>query len=215
MTSKPISDEFFDDDLPASNCTDLIYWRALVVGGRARDWACTRLFVRYEESLKKKLKTRQIADHEITDLIHEIFIKVINKCENFRDSEKRFVDWFFAIAQNAATDHLRRKAAAQKREQGLRSYIEEMEEIIPHHLSMTAHTIAMQKCVHSSLQEFEKEFPKHARVIKLSIFEELGHKELARILDKEPGNAREYLSQCRKKFRPFVDHCKVFLDEDQ
>lgn len=215
MNSNPISDEFFKNDLPISNCTDLIYWRALLAGGRAREWSCTRLLIKYENLLRKKLQTRQIPEVEITELIHEIFVKVIRNCESFRGSEKRFVDWFFAIAQNTVTDHLRRKIVIQRREDNLKSHIEKLVESDSFMETTRPHTIALQNCVQSSLDEFEKAYPKHAQVLRQAALEELSHKELARILNKEPGNAREYLSQCRKKFKPFVDHCKIYLDEDQ
>ena len=213
MASNPYSDEFFDNDLPPSNYTDLIYWRAIVAGGRARNWACTHLLLKYEDTLRKKLQARQISEIEIIELIHEIFIKVINKCETFRESEKRFVDWFFAIAQNTATDHLRKKLTSQKREENLKIHFAKMEEVVATKIVENAHTIALQNCVQSSLDKFEETYPKHAQILRQAALENLGHKELARILNKEPGNAREYLSQCRKKFKPFVDHCKIYLDE--
>jgi RNA polymerase sigma factor (sigma-70 family) len=215
MTMTPTSTEFFDDELPPSNCTDLIYWRAVILGGRAREWGCTQLLLRYETALTKRLKERQIPQSEFTDIIHEIFIKMIHGSESFRNSEKRFVDWFFAIAQNTTTDYMRKKIVVQKREDNLNSYIEKVVETDSFAESTKIHTIALQNCVQSSLDEFEKAHPKHAQILRRAILEDLGHKELAKILNKEPGNAREYLSQCRKKFKPFVDHCKIYLDEDE
>jgi RNA polymerase sigma factor (sigma-70 family) len=212
MTSKPYTDEFFDNDLPSSNCADLIYWRAIVAGGRARDWACIRLLVKYEDQLRKKLQARHFPDYEVTELIQEIFIKLVNHCETFRYSEKKFSQWFLAIAQNTVTDYSREK---QRREDSLNNHFEEQQEIAPLIASTKIHTIALQNCVNSSLDEFAKKYPKHAQILKQAAFEDLGHKELARMLNKEPGNAREFLSQCRKKFKPFVDHCKIYLDEDQ
>ena len=124
MASNPYSDEFFGDDLPSSNYADLIYWRAIVAGGRARDWACIRLLLKYEDQLKNKLQARHISEFEINELIQEIFIKLINKCETFRDSEKKFSQWFLAIAQNTATTYLKEK---KKREDSLNEHLEEQQ----------------------------------------------------------------------------------------
>ena len=214
MTSKAISENFNEDDIPSAHPTDIIYWRALVAGGRAREWACTRLFTKYADIIEKKLRARQVPEVEIQELIQEIFIKVIKNCETYCNSEKKFVDWFFAIVQNTATDHLRKNEVDQKREKQIKAHIDEMAIVVPYQLSTHTHTLALQDCVQSSFREFEKKYPDRAQVIKLAVFENLGHKELARILDKDHRNTREYLSQCKKKFKSFVDHCKIYLNED-
>jgi hypothetical protein len=38
--------------------------------------------------------------------------------------------------------------------------------------------------------------------------------EVAELLERNPGATREYLSQCRKLLRPFLEPCRALLMEE-
>ena len=61
-------------------------------------------------------------------------------------------------------------------------------------------------CVQEQLAKFREAEPKRAEVMGF-IIDGLSPEEIGRIIDRNYGATREFMSQCRKKFRPFIEIC--------
>ena len=61
-------------------------------------------------------------------------------------------------------------------------------------------------CVQEQLAKFREAEPKRAEVIGF-IIDGLSPEEIGRIIDRSYGATREFMSQCRKKFKPFIEIC--------
>ena len=61
-------------------------------------------------------------------------------------------------------------------------------------------------CVQEQLAKFREAEPKRAEVMGF-IIDGLSPEEIGRIIDRSYGATREFMSQCRKKFKPFIDIC--------
>ena len=59
------------------------------------------------------------------------------------------------------------------------------------------------------------DFPDRARAIGFLVIEEWSVEDIARALGRTPGATREFLSQCRKKLRPYIEDCLELLEERQ
>ena len=61
-------------------------------------------------------------------------------------------------------------------------------------------------CVQEQLTIFRESEPKYAETLEL-ILNGLGPEEIRLIIGRSYGATREFMSQCRKKFRPFIEIC--------
>ena len=61
-------------------------------------------------------------------------------------------------------------------------------------------------CVQEQLAKFREAEPKRAEVIGF-IIDGLSPEEIGRIIDRPYGATREFMSQCRKKFKLFIEIC--------
>ena len=70
---------------------------------------------------------------------------------------------------------------------------------------------ALTDCVQEQLKIFREKEPKHAEVVEF-ILKDLNTEQIRLIIGRSYGATREFMSQCRKKFRPFLEICNE-LDE--
>ena len=61
-------------------------------------------------------------------------------------------------------------------------------------------------CVQEQLAIFRESEPKYAETLEL-ILNGLGPEEIRLVIGRSYGATREFMSQCRKKFRPFIEIC--------
>lgn len=66
-------------------------------------------------------------------------------------------------------------------------------------------------CVQEQLKIFREKEPKHAEVVEF-ILKDLSTEQIRLIIGRSYGATREFMSQCRKKFRPFLEICNE-IDE--
>ncbi|MEN9790834.1 MAG: hypothetical protein RLZZ63_492 [Gemmatimonadota bacterium] len=76
---------------------------------QGRDLGARELIRRYERPIFS-LVLRMVGDREAAEeLAQDTFIKALNRLDTYR-TELKFSSWLFRIANNAAIDHLRRRA---------------------------------------------------------------------------------------------------------
>lgn len=144
------------------------------------------------------------------DLVQDTLIKVWQRCASFR-AEGHPYAWVRQIQRHALLDTLRARTPEEPLE-------DESGELSPavqaavHHLSderviqpdaeHESHVLeAMyQRCY----ARFAAAHPEHAQVLRWVAEDGLGPAEVAELLGRSPGATREFLSQCRKKARPFL-----------
>jgi len=66
-------------------------------------------------------------------------------------------------------------------------------------------------CVQEQLKIFREKEPKHAEVVEF-ILKDLNTEQIRLIIGRSYGATREFMSQCRKKFRSFLEICNE-IDE--
>jgi RNA polymerase sigma factor (sigma-70 family) len=69
---------------------------------------------------------------------------------------------------------------------------------------------AVADCVCAGLEAFSKEHPLRVHVLEMKM-DGVSDKEISIKIGRTLSATREYLSQCRKKFEPFIIHCKGLL----
>ena len=61
-------------------------------------------------------------------------------------------------------------------------------------------------CIQEQLAKFREAEPKRAEVIEL-LLKEFNTEEIRLIIGRSYGATRQFMSQCRKKFKPFIEIC--------
>ncbi len=126
------------------------------------------LYERYKPRLYVFLRNflPQLSPDEITDLIQEIFLKVIEKANKYK-KKHAFSTWIYTIARNKAIDRWRR--LQRKGELGLQE-------------SPDPEKIAMERSKRKELLENLQKLPIEYREVLLLRAEGFSYKEISRIL---------------------------------
>lgn len=180
--------------------------RGLQAGGRARSDALAGLYRRHARRMVGYFRRQRLSRAQAEDLAQDVFVRMVRHCEGFRGDAKASV-WMWSIARNALLDHVRR---ARNRPDG--------EPLDPDDDSSPAAAVAapddtqdVDRCVRSAYADFALAYPDRAETLALVAFEGWSLVDLARVLGRTHGAAREYVSQCRAKLRPYLERCRELL----
>lgn len=181
--------------------------RRVTLGGKLAEQGMEQLFQLYAARIKAFFRHHRMSDEEAADLLQETFIKVYRSADKFEGNSK-VSTWIWTIARNCMLDYLRSK----KTHESLDDLLEEggsVEALVVHGHEDHVH---IQDCVQRGFIAFAKSFPDRAHAMRLAAFEGWDMEEMADFLSRTPAATREYISQCRKKLTPFLEHCRDWLE---
>lgn len=137
------------------------------------------------------------------DLAQDVFMQVWRAAGGFR-GEAKVSTWMWQIARNLFVDHLRTKP-----DRMTPALADDGEPIDPDMLpsSFDERVEAQHDCIRRGFAAFHRDHPERAQVLYLAVIEGWRREELAEFLGRSVHAATEYLSQCRQKFRPYVEYC--------
>ncbi len=182
--------------------------RLIAMGGKVAEQGMEQLFKLYASRIKAFFRRHRMSDEEAADLLQETFIKVYRSADKFQGNAK-VSTWIWTIARNCMLDYLR----AKKPHESLDDLLEEgdsVEALVAQQENTDQGHI--QDCVQRGFFAFAKSFPERAHAMRLAAFEGWDMEELAQFLSRTPAATREYISQCRKKLSPFLEHCRDWLE---
>lgn len=182
--------------------------RRIALGGKVAEQGMEQLFKLYASRIKAFFRRHRMSDEEAADLLQETFIKVYRSADKFQGNSK-VSTWIWSIARNCMLDHLRSKRPHESLDELLEGGVA-VEAIVVEHES--ADHLHIQDCVQRGFIAFAKSFPDRAHAMRLAAFEGWDMEELAGFLSRTPAATREYISQCRKKLSPFLEHCRDWLE---
>lgn len=141
------------------------------------------------------------------DVLQTVFIKLLKRAGQWR-GDGSAAAWFWSIVRNAAVDHHRaHKSEVQLDEDAWAHLVEHL----PAPDTGPDTSTELQRCVQQALQRFAKAHPERAQAIRLMHQEDWSIAQIAQLLERTPAATKEFLSQCRKAFRKFVEPCVVWL----
>ncbi len=189
--------------------TDEEYLSWVAEGGARCERALKILFERHGARLKASFRRHECSDEDAADLLQETFIRIVRAASSFRGDAKAGT-WIWSIAHNCLRDHWRGRQDAisldtMKEEDGDRWELS-LGVTEPEHEHR-----AMQECVNRAFAAFGKRHPDNAEALRLATVEGWSMEELAQVLGRTLGATKEFLSQCRKRMRPFLERCREFL----
>jgi RNA polymerase sigma-70 factor, ECF subfamily len=134
------------------------------------------------------------------ELAQDTFVSALRGLADFRGQSK-LSTWLWTIARNVLLGHVRtpRPLDVADHDDAL---IDGLTDSLAPHLKDDC------LCVRQGFALFSRDHPERAQVLYLAIVEGWTREELAEHLGRSTHAATEYLSQCKAKFRPYVEKCR-------
>jgi RNA polymerase sigma factor (sigma-70 family) len=177
-------------------------------GGRTREAAISALYKSLFPPLMAHLKIQGCAHHKAEDCVQEAFIKVLRNLEHFRGDAK-LSTWIRTILDNTWRDSLR--STYDSRGTDLDSAgVDTMESDDSQNAPQLLDREELSDCVRLGYQQYQQKHQKCSGWL-YRLMEGASVNELAEEAGRSPGAMREFLSQCRKKLAPFIEHCRPLL----
>jgi RNA polymerase sigma-70 factor (ECF subfamily) len=153
------------------------------------------------------IKRGRLSIDEANDVFQETIIKIFKNMNHLTDDNK-FESWVWQILRNTMTDHIRKNKRMNAVE--VQSHNEDMpEESIEDYsikLKDDHQYTSPDDCVSSRLTIFEQNMPDRHYAIRLQM-NGLSIKEISNQLGRTLSATKEFLSQSRKKLKPFIEDC--------
>lgn len=181
--------------------------RRVALGGKVAEQGMEQLFRLYASRIKAFFRRHRMSDEEAADLLQETFIKVYRSADKFQGQSK-VSTWIWTIARNCMLDYLRSRKTNESLDELLEDGDSAAALFVQHEDADQGH---IQDCVQRGFIAFANSFPDRAHAMRLAAFEGWDMEELAGFLSRTPAATREYISQCRKKLSPFLEHCRDWL----
>lgn len=161
-----------------------------------REKAFTNLIKKYQEKLYWHLR-RLVVDHDDTnDVLQNVFIKVWNGLDNFREDSQLFT-WLYRISTNEGLSFLE-----QQKRRGTVSF-SDVEEGLSNKVKADAHFDASK--LEWRLQVAIQQLPEKQRLVfNLRYFDEMPYAEMSKILDTSEGALKASYHHAAKKIEEFI-----------
>ncbi len=175
-------------------------------GGKERELAIEELYNRFSPNLYGYFIRTGIDRDDVQGLVQDVFIQVVRKVHTFKGDSK-ISTWLWSVARNQRLMYFR----------GKKPPTEEFADYKSQSNSPTSEDRylqkSMKKCVELGFEKFAEAEKDKAEVLRLVTWYGWSIKDVAAYLEKKLGATREYLSQCRKKLKPFIAHCLEHLPQ--
>jgi RNA polymerase sigma-70 factor (ECF subfamily) len=182
---------------------------------RARDGserAYRELVRRYERPIFS-LIYRMVRDRELAeDLAQETFVKALNALDSYRP-EYKFSSWIFKISNNAAIDHLRRRALDTLSLDGsphaaTPDAVEATALQIGDRGETPLDIVEAKELGGEIEQAIARLRPEYRQCILLRHVEGRAYEEIAEILDLPLGTVKTYIHRARNELREYLAHLR-------
>lgn len=162
----------------------------------SKERAFTAIIKKYQEKLYWHVR-RMVVDHDdANDILQNVFIKVWNALENFREDSQLYT-WLYRIATNEALSFLE-----QQKRKGTVS-LGDVEEGLSN--KVKADTNFDSNRLEWKLQLAIQQLPEKQRVVfNLRYFDEMPYQEMSRILDTSEGALKASYHHAAKKIEDFL-----------
>lgn len=170
---------------------------------RGEQWAFDSLMTRHQKRVYR-IALGMLGDHdEAADITQEVFIRAFRSLKNFKFSSS-FGTWLHRIAVNQCISYIRR----QKLRQALS--LTEVSHLLRSSMGRPARDLALKDLGEQIEQAISTLPPKQRAIFIMHYYQELPHKEIAKIMDRSEGAIKSSFCQAVKKLRKrLIDHGQI------
>ncbi|PWG63688.1 RNA polymerase sigma factor [Spiribacter halobius] len=167
-----------------------------------RQRALASLYRRHAAGLRERYRRQGVSAAEADDWTHDTFLRLIRHAHEVRDPA-RIGAWLRTTARRVMIDALRLRRHQQPLADDVIERLADPQLSIPEQVAQEEHGARIRL----ALVRFARAHPDRARCLIWAALDGLAMAEIGARLGRTPGAAREYVSQSRKKLRPFVRDC--------
>ncbi len=191
--------------------------RAICAGGRNQELALQSLYRKGAE-FRRYFVFKGLAREQAEDLMQDAIVKIFRGANKFT-GDGGFGDasanaWMWNIAKNCMRDNFRSARPSddislddEALDEGARSKIErEIAVNNPHNPAEGT----VRDCVSQGLERFAADHPDRAKAIEMQMDDE-SVASIAQRIGRTVGATKEYLSQCKKVLKSYIEHCTPLL----
>jgi RNA polymerase sigma factor (sigma-70 family) len=167
---------------------------------------------------KRRFKYRGVPEDACDDLLQDVILRIFKSAKDYR-GEGGFTDnsaavWMNKIALNCMNDYFDKMGKSRIVNEGT---IDDVAATHPDDLikyevnasidqSERSNEIAIEKCVADAIERFAEDQPDRAKALMMQMDGE-SIESIARRIGRTAGAAKQYLSQCKQKIKPYVEQC--------
>lgn len=189
---------------------------AIKFGGRQQELALQALYRKAAE-FRRHYQFKGLSEQVAADLVQETIVKIFRNAPGYSGASgfgsSSALAWMWKIAKNVMHDYLRAKTTDHVS-------IDDDEMSDPSRLALEVELanknphgavgLTAQDCVSKGLENFAAEHPDRVRTLEMQLDGE-DIASIGRRIGRSAAATKEYLSQCKKKLAPFIEHCTALL----
>ena len=167
----------------------------LQIGGECRKRAVTELYNAFSQKIIHFLKLRGVADTEVEDALHDIFITFIERANSFAPIGQGR-GWMWAVVRSKLADRYR---SAEK----TLPYVDDDWAFD----NESYDEDRLKACIEGQMSVFTRDNPEAAMALSWVMDDELDLRTVADLLGRSYGATREFMSQVKYKLRLYINNC--------
>lgn len=173
----------------------------LRAGGAQRQGAVGQLFRRYASEFVRYFRRHGLTPEAAEDLMQDTFVQIVRALDDYR-GEGSLAAWLWIVARNNLMSRLRERKQVVSLEA-----MQSEETGSPAFDVAGGSNPAAADCLKRTFASFAAAHPEYAETLVRLVVDGWNVEQLAQFRQSNPGAAREYLSQCRKRLFEFVQPC--------
>ncbi|MFZ2988513.1 MAG: hypothetical protein WA086_11000 [Ideonella sp.] len=196
-----------DEFLPQNFLADM------AAGGERAERAARLLLRVYRPKLRARYFRKGVSFDEMEELDAEVFSAVMFGWYKL-EAPAAFTTWFYSIADNKLNQHWAQKMSDRKHLvsfEGSSNTDEFPDEEAPSLIDQALPDLSssdpeVRRCFDRQLEAYERRYPTRRACIEL-VLADHGDREIAAVLGRTHGAARQHISQCLALLASFLSHC--------
>ena len=187
-------------------CIELI-----CMGGKAADIGLKALYREIGPSMLRFFAFNGAPGDEAKDVLQETFVRVFKAASSYSATGSA-KSWLWQIGRNCLADHRRKLGRVQEHEAVFddEAWGRLLESTPDPAQEKFLEQESLDDCVSRGLNAYGQKMPDRAYLLTLQM-EGAGIEDIAAQIGRSIAATKEYLSQCRKKLRPFISDCLELL----
>ena len=166
--------------------------------------ALQTLYDRWAVQMKSFFLSQGASEKDLEDIFQDTVVKIWRGADNYSgQGEAR--SWMWAIARNVLTDY-QRKHFGRAEHVPMNGDEDDPDPPAPPMKDEDA-----SDCVEQGIDAFAIKDPERAYALQLWVAE-VDVRDIADRLGRSYGATRQFLTECRKKLKPFVEPCLEYLE---
>jgi RNA polymerase sigma factor (sigma-70 family) len=178
--------------------------RDIAQGGACADLALRQLYDLFGQSMLRFFVHQGASADESQDILQDTLIKVYKSAGQYA-GQGTAKAWIWQVARNTLQDAFRKSQRIRADEISVKpEQWGHFEETVAAPVCGSPQSV--DQCVADGLEQFAMEMPDRAVALNLYL-EGASMEDISVQIGRSVSATKEYLSQCRKKIKPYIAHC--------